>query len=43
VLDRFARLGRPLMAWAHDLVVAVGVDQFRRRALAGGRGDALAS
>jgi len=30
------------MAWAHDVVVAIGVDQFRRHAL-GGRGDALAS
>ncbi len=27
-------LGRPLMSWAHDRVVATGVDQFRRRALA---------
>ena len=43
VLDRLARFGRPLMSWAHDVVVALGVDQFRRRALSGGRGDALAS
>jgi hypothetical protein len=43
VLAGLARLGRPVMAWAHDVVVAVGVDQFRRRALGPGRGDALAS
>lgn len=43
VLARFARVGRPLMAAAHDVVVALGVDQFRRRALRPGRGDALAS
>jgi hypothetical protein len=43
VLARIARVGRPVMAWAHDVVVALGVDQFRRRALTGGRGDALAS
>jgi hypothetical protein len=43
VLSRLARFGRPLMSWAHDVVVAVGVDQFRRHALGGGRGDALAS
>jgi uncharacterized protein YndB with AHSA1/START domain len=28
-----ARLGRPLMEWGHDWVVATGVDQFLRRAL----------
>jgi hypothetical protein len=43
VLARVARFGRPVMAWAHDVVVAMGVDQFRRRALTDGRGDALAS
>ena len=43
VLARLSRFGRPLMAWAHDVVVAIGVDQFRRRALPRGRGDALAS
>ena len=36
VLDRLARVGRPVMAWAHDVVVALGVEQFRRRALAPG-------
>jgi hypothetical protein len=43
VLARLARFGRPVMAWAHDVVVALGVEQFRRRALGDGRGDALAS
>lgn len=43
VLVGLARFGRPVMAWAHDMVVAIGVDQFRRRALGSGRGDALAS
>jgi uncharacterized protein YndB with AHSA1/START domain len=33
VLRNLARIGRPAMVWAHDLVVATGVDQFRRRAL----------
>jgi hypothetical protein len=33
VLARLARFGRPVMAWAHDVVVALGVEQFRRRAL----------
>lgn len=28
-----ARLARPLMEWAHDWVIARGVEQFRRRAL----------
>ena len=42
VLARLARFGRPVMAWAHDVVVALGVDQFRRRAL-DGHGDAIAS
>jgi len=36
VLSRLARVGRPVMAWAHDVVVALGVEQFRRRALAPG-------
>ena len=43
VLSRLARFGRPVMSWAHDVVVAIGVDQFRRHALAPGKGDALAS
>jgi hypothetical protein len=43
VLARLARFGRPMMSWAHDVVVAIGVDQFRRHALPDGRGDALAS
>jgi hypothetical protein len=33
MLRRFAIIGRPAMIWAHDRVVALGVDQFRRRAL----------
>jgi hypothetical protein len=33
VLRQLARVGRPAMVWAHDRVVATGVDQFRRRAL----------
>jgi Polyketide cyclase / dehydrase and lipid transport len=33
VLRHLARIGRPAMVWAHDRVVATGVDQFRRRAL----------
>ncbi len=33
VLAHTARIARPAMAWAHDRIVAVGVDQFRRRAL----------
>ncbi|MBK5287127.1 MAG: SRPBCC family protein [Acidimicrobiia bacterium] len=40
VLSRAARFGRPLMAWAHDTVVATGVEQFRRRALGPGSKDA---
>lgn len=32
-LRRIAVVGRPAMAWAHDRVVAEGVEQFRRRAL----------
>ena len=43
VLARLARFGRPVMSWAHDVVVGMGVDQFRRHALADGHGDALAS
>jgi hypothetical protein len=34
VLRRVARIARPAMIWAHDRVVAIGVEQFRRRALA---------
>jgi hypothetical protein len=33
VLRQLATVGRPAMVWAHDRVVAVGVEQFRRRAL----------
>jgi hypothetical protein len=33
MLRRLATIGRPAMVWAHDHVVAIGVDQFRRRAL----------
>ena len=33
LLRNLARFGRPAMVWAHDRVVATGVDQFRRRAL----------
>jgi hypothetical protein len=35
VLRRVARIARPVMEWAHDRVVATGVEQFRRRALDG--------
>ena len=33
MLRRLALVARPAMLWAHDRVVAVGVEQFRRRAL----------
>ncbi len=33
MLRRVAQFARPAMVWAHDLVVATGVEQFRRRAL----------
>jgi hypothetical protein len=33
VLRQLAVVGRPAMVWAHDRVVAIGVDQFERRAL----------
>ena len=33
VLGAMARVARPLMTVAHDVVVSMGVDQFRRRAL----------
>ena len=33
VLVQMARFARPAMAWAHDQIVAIGADQFRRRAL----------
>lgn len=39
-LARLARVGRPLMSWGHDVIVSTGVEQFRRRALAAGSGDA---
>jgi hypothetical protein len=32
-LRRVAHVARPAMVWAHDRVVATGVEQFRRRAL----------
>lgn len=32
-LVRLERLARPAMVWGHDTVVAIGVRQFRRRAL----------
>jgi uncharacterized protein YndB with AHSA1/START domain len=35
VLRRVARVARPVMIWAHDRVVATGVEQFRHRALDG--------
>jgi hypothetical protein len=35
MLRQVARVSRPLMVWAHDRVVATGVEQFRRRALDG--------
>ncbi|MCU1427076.1 MAG: Polyketide cyclase / dehydrase and lipid transport [Actinomycetia bacterium] len=34
-LRRINRFARPLMEWAHDRVVGMGVEQFRRHALAG--------
>ena len=40
VLAGLALVGRPVMAWAHDVIVATGVAQFRRRALGDGAGDA---
>jgi hypothetical protein len=36
MLRRLAVVGRPVMVWAHDRVVAIGVDQFRRRAFGAG-------
>jgi hypothetical protein len=33
VLRRVARVARPLMVWAHDRVIATGVEQFQRHAL----------
>jgi hypothetical protein len=32
-LRRLERVARPAMVWGHDVVVAVGVRRFRRRAL----------
>jgi Polyketide cyclase / dehydrase and lipid transport len=32
-LRRFARVGRPVLAWAHDRVITIGVRQFERVAL----------
>lgn len=33
VLAGLSRVARPAMAWAHDQVVSLGAEQFRRRAL----------
>jgi hypothetical protein len=33
MLRQLSRVARPLMVWAHDRVVATGVEQFRKRAL----------
>jgi hypothetical protein len=33
MLRQVARVARPMMVWAHDRVVATGVEQFRSRAL----------
>jgi hypothetical protein len=33
MLVRLERIARPLMVWGHDLVVAMGIRQFRRKAL----------
>ena len=33
-LRRFARVGRPVLAWAHDRIIGIGVRQFERVALA---------
>ena len=35
VLRRLALVARPAMTWAHDRVVALGVEQFERHALPG--------
>lgn len=35
LLRRLALVTRPAMVWAHDRIVSVGVDQFRRNALDG--------
>jgi uncharacterized protein YndB with AHSA1/START domain len=32
-LKRFARVARPVLGWAHDRVIAIGVRQFERVAL----------
>jgi hypothetical protein len=32
-LKRFSRVGRPVLAWAHDRVISIGVRQFERVAL----------
>jgi hypothetical protein len=37
MLSFASRLARPLLVWAHDQVVATGVDGFRRQALGDGR------
>lgn len=33
LLSRLVPVTRPAMAWAHDVIVTLGLDQFRRRAL----------
>lgn len=43
LLAGLARAGRPMMTWAHDVVVAAGVEQFRRRAIGGDAGISQAS
>ena len=35
MLRQLSRVARPVMVWAHDRVVATGVEQFRRHALDG--------
>jgi hypothetical protein len=32
-LRRFARVGRPILGWAHDRIISMGVRQFERVAL----------
>ena len=36
LLRGLSRIGRPVMVWGHDRVLELGVNQFRRRALADG-------
>jgi hypothetical protein len=32
-LRRFARVARPVLGWAHDRIISIGVHQFERVAL----------